>query len=172
MQRDARGFGLAGAVGALVVGFGLVVGCSSTIEGTAQQNDVQAAEYAAEVTSSSMAASSSRAAAVVDNACTAFFEQAATSVDSYNAFIEAANESALDLDAKAADAANALRGAADLATAKAGDLPTDLAGLFDDYANTYRDLAGAVDAGTFGEELNELAQRGDDIKDAIGTECP
>lgn len=171
MQRDTRGFGLAGAVGALAVGIAVIAGCSSTIEGTAQQNDVQAAEYAAEVTSSSIAASKSRAAAMLDEACSAFFERSDATVGTYNAFIDAANADAPDVDAKATEAANALRSAAEVAAEEAGTLPTPLAGLFDDYADTYRELAGAIAAGRFGADLNDLAHRGDDIKDAIGVEC-
>lgn len=171
MQRVTRGAGLVGAMGALVVGFGLIAGCSAAVEGTPRPNDAQAAEYAAEVTSSAAAASSSRAAAQVDQACSALFEQAAAAVDPYNAFIDAANVEAPDVDEKAAAAATAYRDAADAARDDAADVPPELAALFDDYAAIYSDLADAVESDKKGDALNVLADRGYDIKNAIAAEC-
>lgn len=171
-----RGLGVARTVGAVAVGVALIAGCSTAVDGTPRQNDADASEYAAEVTSSSAAASSSKAAAdaqaVVDEACSAFYQESNTAVDTYNLFIDAANADAPDTKAKASEAAVALRTAADVASGEAAKVPPELAGLLTDYANTYRDLAGAVDGGQTGDALNDLAHRGDDIKDAIGAECP
>ncbi|NLE81151.1 MAG: hypothetical protein GX610_16520 [Rhodococcus sp.] len=171
MQRVTRGAGLVGATGALVVGFGLIAGCSAAVEGTPRPNDVQAEEYAAEVTSSAAAASSSRAAAQVDQACSTLFDQAAAAVDPYNAFIEAANQEAPDVDEKAAVAVEAYRDAADSARDDAGDVPPELAALFDDYVSIYSDLADAVESGKKGDFLNVLSDRGYDVKNAIAAEC-
>lgn len=169
-------FGVAASAGAVLAGFALISGCSTVVDGMPRQNDADASEYAAEATSSSAAASSSKAAAdaqaVVNDACSEFYERSNTAVDQYNLFIDAANGDAPDTDAKASEAAGALRSAADVAGGQAAKVPPELARLFTDYANTYRDLAGAVDGGQTGDALNDLAHRGDDIKDAIGAECP
>ncbi|RZL70076.1 MAG: hypothetical protein EOP32_42005 [Rhodococcus sp. (in: high G+C Gram-positive bacteria)] len=176
MRTSTCRWGLASAAAAAIVGAGVIAGCGSAIEGTAQQNDSQAAEYAAEATSSSVAASSSQKAAAereeLVTQCTMFVTRAGETIDSYNAFIDAANADAADTGAKASAAAVALRAAADGASTSIPSLPAELTGLLTDYANNYRDLAAAVDSGQRGDNLNTLASRGDELSDSIRAACP
>ncbi|KAF0961409.1 MULTISPECIES: hypothetical protein [unclassified Rhodococcus (in: high G+C Gram-positive bacteria)] len=176
MRTSSRRWGLLSAAAAAIVGVGVIAGCGAAIEGTAQQNDSQAAEYAAEATSSSVAASSSQKAAAEREAlveqCTMFVTRAGETIDTYNTFIDAANAEAADTGAKASAAAAALRSAADGANAATPALPPDLTGLLTDYANNYRELAAAVDGGQRGDILNTLASRGDELSDSIRAACP
>jgi hypothetical protein len=122
------------------------------------------------------AASSSQKAAdelaALEAECALFLTRAGDTIDSYNAFIDAANTDAADAGAKAAQAVGALRSAADRAEEAGPALPPDLAGLFVDYAATYRDLASAVESGERGDYLNTLAGRGDELRDSIRAACP
>ncbi len=175
MRAGTERAALLGAAAA-VIGLALVVGCSAPVEGHPQENRAQAAEYAAEVTSSMAAASSSQKAAdelaALEAECALFLTRAGDTIDSYNAFIDAANTDAADAGAKAAQAVGALRSAADRAEEAGPALPPDLAGLFVDYAATYRDLASAVESGERGDYLNTLAGRGDELRDSIRAACP
>ncbi|MEU8896458.1 hypothetical protein [Nocardia sp. NPDC048505] len=147
MRRLERA-GLAATAAATAIGIIFLGACSQQISGSAQANQTELASYTSEVTassiSSSIAASSSKAAAVasaIEAACDTFAAVTAKSIASFNAYIDAGESNAADVDAKATDAVNTLRSGATELTAKlAPELPPRIA----DPLRTYRDDSNTV----------------------------
>ncbi|GAB2643751.1 hypothetical protein [Nocardia goodfellowii] len=147
MRRLERA-GLAAAAAATATGIIFLGACAKQIDGAAEANQTDLASYTSEVTassiSSSIAASSSKAAAAeaaIETACETFAEVTSKSITSFNAYIAAGEADAPDVDAKATDAVNTLRGGATELTAQlSADLPSRIA----DPLRVYRDDSNVV----------------------------
>ncbi|MEU1984270.1 hypothetical protein [Nocardia sp. NPDC019395] len=165
---------LAAAATALVAG-GFIAACSNTVTGTAEVNQSELQLYTSEVKSSSVAASSSRAAAAADAAtevCDALRDRNNPAVDAFNAYIDASDHKAPDLEPKKGAAITALRGAADgIDDALNPDVPNDVSVPLRTYRDNLRSLADLLERNASIDEVNGQIDTFNADKDAAFDAC-
>lgn len=166
---------IAVSFGAIGVGLATIAACSQVDAGTAVPNSVQAEQYQAEVTSSSVAASSSKAAEVaLDRAISTCLEGTKRSKDDvavFNSFIVAGNNGDSDVEQTRRAAVTSSKATADWLDGAAGGLPPRLGQLFSDLARNLRTSAEVVNRNHSAEEINSISKAGNLIRDQIGDEC-
>ncbi|TQM30606.1 hypothetical protein [Nocardia bhagyanarayanae] len=174
MRRLERA-GLAAAAAATATGIMLIGACSTQVTGNPQVNQTELAAYASEVAASSAAASSSRAAAVeraAGAACDAFAAANESSVDSFNAYIDASNNNAPDADAKANDAVNTLRtNARNVDQKLTRDVPPDVASSLRSYRDDTNNLADLLERRVDVDTLNDAIDQFNETKNAAREVC-
>ncbi|MCP2291078.1 hypothetical protein ACFYT3_12010 [Nocardia amikacinitolerans] len=174
MRRLERG-GLAAAAAATATGIIFIGACSTQVTGNPQVNQTELAAYTSEVAASSAAASSSRAAAVAraaGAACDAFAAANESSVDSFNAYIDASNNNAPDADAKANDAVNTLRtNARNVDQKLTRDVPPDVASSLRSYRDDTNNLADLLERRVDVDTLNDAIDQFNETKNAAREVC-
>ncbi|MGA6208122.1 hypothetical protein [Nocardia testacea] len=173
MRRLERA-GLATAVTALIAG-GFIAACSNTVTGTAQVNQSELQLYTSEVKSSSAAASSSRAAAAAAAAtdvCEALRDNNNPAVDAFNAYIDASDAKAPDLEPKKQAAITALRDTANKIDQNLNpDVPNDVSAPMRTYRDNLRSLADLLERNASVEEVNGQIDTFNADKDAAFDAC-
>lgn len=169
MRRLERA-GLATAVTALIAG-GFIAACSNTVTGTAQVNQSELQLYTSEVKSSSAAASSSRAAAATD-VCEALRDNNNPAVDAFNAYIDASDAKAPDLEPKKQAAITALRDTANKIDQNLNpDVPGDVSTPMRTYRENLKSLADLLERNASVEEVNGQIDAFNADKDAAFDAC-
>ncbi|MBF6210736.1 hypothetical protein IU433_09445 [Nocardia puris] len=174
MRRLERA-GLTATVAATATGLIFLGACAEQVTGTPEVNQADLAAYASEVTSSSVAASSSRAAAAAraaESACETFGTANESSVDTFNAYIDAGNNNAPDVEAKANAAVETLRAnAQEVDEAITRDLPSDLSDKLTAYRDDTNALADTLEQRADVDTLNAAIDTFNDTKDALREAC-
>lgn len=171
MGRGARlklaGSGLGGAAAIAMV----VVGCTSVTGGTAQVDSEAAPDYRASVSASVEASSASSAAReserqaslttrAVHTVCEDLSTSSVDAVDAVNVYIEAVNNNAPDVDAKAGPAVDALNRSADLVSSGISDaLSPDLSGALTEWVEAVRAVAAAISGNAAPDVFNAASER-------------
>lgn len=167
--------GLIAAVAATASGLLLIGACSQQIAGRAQVDQTELAAYASEVAASSAAASSSRAAAIeraAGAACDAFAAANDTSVDTFNAYIDAGNNNAPDAESKADAAVRALRdGARSVDQKLTRDVPAAVAEPLRAYRDDTNALADTLERRADVDTLNAAIDKFNATKDGARDAC-
>ncbi|MGI5223236.1 hypothetical protein [Nocardia sp. CA-290969] len=173
MRRLERA-GLAAAAAALVAG-GFITACSSTVSGTAEVNQGELQLYKSEVTSSSAAASSSRAAAAAAAAtdvCEALRDHNNPAVDAFNAYIDASDSKAPDVEPKKGAAITALRDTASKIDDELNpDVPNEVSTPMRTYRDNLNNLADLLERNASVEEVNGQIDTFNADKDAAFDAC-
>ncbi|MEU4316092.1 hypothetical protein [Nocardia sp. NPDC024068] len=173
MRRFERA-SLAAAVTALVAG-GFLAACSNTVTGTAEVNRSELQLYTSEVQSSSAAASSSRAAAAsaaATDVCEALRDNNNPAVDAFNAYIDASDSKAPDLEPKKQAAMTALRNTADMIDGELNpDVPNDVSTPMRTYRDNLRSLADLLERNASVDEVNGQIDTFNADKDAAFDSC-
>lgn len=166
--------GLAAALTALVAG-GFLAACSTTVTGTAEVNQSELQLYTSEVKSSSAAASSSRAAAAdaaATDVCEALRDHNNPAVDAFNAYIDASDSKAPDLEAKKGAAITALRDTAGKIDEQLSpDVPNDVSVPMRTYRNNLKTLADLLERNASVDEINGQIDSFNGDKDAAFDAC-
>ncbi|MET8777664.1 hypothetical protein ABZV58_21890 [Nocardia sp. NPDC004654] len=166
---------LAAAAAATASGIILIGACSTQVTGNPQVNQTELAAYTSEVAASSAAASSSRAAAAeraAGAACDAFAAANESSVDSFNAYIDASNNNAPDAEAKANDAVNTLRtNARNVDQKLTRDVPPDVASSLRSYRDDTNNLADLLERRVDVDTLNDAIDQFNGTKNAAREVC-
>lgn len=174
MRRLERA-GLAAAAAATASGIIFIGACSTQVTGNPQVNQTELAAYTSEVAASSAAASSSRAAAAeraAGAACDAFAAANESSVDSFNAYIDASNNNAPDAEAKANDAVNTLRtNARNVDQKLTRDVPPDVASSLRSYRDDTNNLADLLERRVDVDTLNDAIDQFNGTKNAAREVC-
>lgn len=169
-----RRHGFLMAIGAVTMGSVMIVGCSKGIEGAARPNEVQAAAYQSEVTSSVAAASSSKAAAeAAENVfatCEEMLLKSKDDVSAFNAYVDANNNGA-DVAGKAFAAAASSDGLASWLDDVSVGLPAHLSGLFEDLAMNLRSIVRVIKRDHSADEINSIIDTTNSIRETIRSEC-
>ncbi|MFE3543576.1 hypothetical protein ACFXK0_11435 [Nocardia sp. NPDC059177] len=167
--------GLGIALAATVTGVIFISACSKQVQGTAEANVTELAQYTSEVAASSAAASSSKAArieAANDTACDGLRAANKSSVTSFNAYIDASNNRAADTDTKATEAVTTLRNnATDLDRKLTSDVISDLSVPLADYRDKTNTLADTLDRRAPTDELNDVIDTFNASKDTAIEVC-
>lgn len=164
------------AVGSLAAAAMIVVGCSSVTEGSAEVDAAEAPVYRASV-SASIEESAERSSAreserqesltteAIHSSCETLSESSVEAITAVNAYVDAFNESAGDIAAKAGPAADALNFSADEVARSISDpLPPELKDAMNAWVDAARGVATAV-VGNYGpDEFNVAITRLNDTK--------
>ncbi|WP_431964739.1 hypothetical protein [Nocardia sp. bgisy134] len=174
MRRLERA-GLTAAAAATATGIIFIGACSTQVTGNPQVDQTELAAYTSEVAASSAAASSSRAAAVeraAGAACDAFAAANESSVDSFNAYIDASNNNAPDANAKATAAVSTLRANARNVDQKlTRDVPTEVANSLRAYRDDTNALADLLDRRVDVDTLNTAIDKFNATKNTAREAC-
>jgi hypothetical protein len=170
--------GLVAAAAATAAGVLTIGACSKQVSGSAEVNETDLAAYTSEVTASSVAASSSRAAAAeraTTNACDTFSTANSSSIDSFNAYIDASNNKGLtdpDTNSKATDAVNTLRnGARTIDSKVTAEVASDVAGTLHSYRDDTNALADTLDRRAPTDTLNAAIDKFNATKNTAVDAC-
>ncbi|WP_280426722.1 hypothetical protein [Nocardia carnea] len=173
MRRFERA-GLAAALTALIAG-GFLAACSNTVTGTAEVNQSELQLYTSEVKSSSAAASSSRAAAAeaaATDVCEALRDHNNPAVDAFNAYIDASDNKAPDVEAKKGAAITALRDTAGKIDEQLSpDVPNDVSAPMRTYRDNLKTLADLLERNASVDEINGQIDSFNGDKDAAFDAC-
>ncbi|MBF6350585.1 hypothetical protein IU448_16410 [Nocardia flavorosea] len=173
MRRFERA-GLAAALTALIAG-GFLAACSNTVSGTAEVNQTELQLYTSEIKSSSAAASSSRAAAAAAAAtdvCEALRDHNNPAVDAFNAYIDASDNNAPDVEAKKGAAITALRDTAGKIDEELSpDVPNDVSAPMRTYRDNLKTLADLLERNASVDEINGEIDSFNGDKDAAFDAC-
>ncbi|MGV9819612.1 hypothetical protein [Nocardia xishanensis] len=174
MRRLERA-GMTAAAAATATGIIFIGACSTQVTGNPQVNQTELAAYTSEVAASSAAASSSRAAAVehaAEAACGAFAAANDSSVDSFNAYIDASNNNAPDANAKATAAVSTLRANARNVDQKLGrDVPPNVASTLRAYRDDTNALADLLERRVDVDTLNAAIDKFNATKNSAREAC-
>jgi hypothetical protein len=154
----------------------IMVGCNSVTSGTPTVDRADAPVYRASVSASaeeSAASSSSRESErqeslttqAIHSSCEALSSSSVDAITAVNYYVEAFNETAADVPAKAAPAIDALNHSADLVAGSVSDtLTPDLRDALNAWVDAARGLATAI-AGNYGmDEFNAAISKVNDTK--------
>ncbi|RJO75852.1 hypothetical protein D5S18_13855 [Nocardia panacis] len=174
-MRGLERAGLLAAAAATAAGIMIIGACSKQVPGNAQVNRADLASYAADVTSSSVAASSSKAASIeraAVTACNAFRDAHEATVNVFNDYIDASNTNAPDQNSKADAAVAALRDTA----GKVGkqltkDVPPDVSGALQTYRDDISALADTLAHRADTDTLNGAIDKFNGTKDRTLAAC-
>jgi len=164
------------AVGSMAAVAGIIVGCTSLTQGTAQIDRADAPAYRASVSASaeeSSASSSSRESErqaslttqAIHSSCEALSSSSVDAITAVNNYVDAFNRNAADAGAKAPPAIDALNHSADLVARSVSDaLRADLRDALNAWVDAARGLATAI-AGNYGpDEFNAAITKLNDTK--------
>ncbi|MFI5719767.1 hypothetical protein [Nocardia sp. NPDC051750] len=165
---------LAAAATVLVAG-GFIAACSNTVTGTAEVNQSELQLYTSEIRSSSAAASSSRAAAAAAAAtdvCETLRDHNNPAVDAFNAYIDASDSKAPDVEAKKGAAITALRDTAGKIDEELNpDVPNEVSTPLRTYRYNLNSLADLLERNASVDEVNGQIDSFNADKDAAFDAC-
>lgn len=161
----------------------VIVGCTSVTRGTAEVDQAAAPDYRASVSSSveeSIAQSSARESerqaslttAAIHTSCEDLSSSSVDAIDAVNTYVEAFNDNAGDVAAKAGPAVDALNISADLVTSGMSDvLSPELRNALGAWAGAARDVAGAITRDAGPDEFNATVSRLNDSREVALNLC-
>lgn len=161
----------------------VIVGCSTVTGGTAAVDPKDAPVYRASVSasievsmSSSAARESERQATLTTKAVHTVCEDLSTSavdaIAAVNAYVEAVNNDAGDVQAKAAPAADALNRSADLVSSGINDaLSAELRTALTEWVDSARAVAAAVTSNVGPDEFNAASSRSNTARENALNRC-
>ncbi|MHC9297167.1 hypothetical protein ACRCUN_32290 [Mycobacterium sp. LTG2003] len=173
----------ASALGGVAVTAMVVVGCTSVTDGTAQVDSEAAPDYRASVSASVEASESSsavreseRQASLTTKAVHTVCEDLSTSsvdaVDAVNVYIEAVNNNAPDVQAKAGPAVDALNRSADLVSSGISEaLSPDLSGALTEWVDAVRAVAAAISGNAGPDVFNAASERSNTARTTALDRC-
>ncbi|WP_422750186.1 hypothetical protein ACN27E_02030 [Mycobacterium sp. WMMD1722] len=168
---------VAAVLGCIAVGAMIVVGCTSVTRGTAEVDRAAAPEYRASVSASveeSIAQSSARESerqaslttAAIHTSCEDLSSSSVDAINAVNAYVDAFNENAADVGARARPAIDALNISADLVSSGNTEvLSPALRAALDGWVGAARDVAGTIQRNAGPVEFNEAINRLNDSKE-------
>lgn len=170
-------------VGSLAAAAMVIVGCSSVTEGTPKVDAAEAPVYRASISSSieeSAALSSSRESErqasltteAIHSSCETLSSSSVDAITAVNAYVDAFNQSAADVPARAGPAIDALNHSADLVARSVSDqLTPELRDALNAWVDAARGVSNAI-AGNYGaEEFNASITRLNDTKTTALNMC-
>lgn len=161
----------------------VIVGCSTVTGGTAQVDPEAAPDYRASVSasidvskSSSAARETERQASLTTRAVHTVCEDLSTStvdaVNAVNAYVEAVNNNAGDVQVKAGPAVDALNRSADLVNSGIADsLSTELRDALTGWVNAARAVATAISSNAGPDQFNAASSRSNTARDDALARC-
>ncbi|MBO0678359.1 hypothetical protein JRC04_12880 [Mycolicibacterium sp. S2-37] len=161
----------------------VIVGCTSVTRGTAEVDRAAAPEYRASVSASiqesivqSSARESERQAslttAAIHTSCEDLSSSSVDAINAVNAYVDAFNENAADVNVRAQPAIDALNISADLVSSGISDvLSPELRSALDAWVRAARDVAGTIARDAGPDEFNEAINRLNDSKEVALELC-
>lgn len=170
-------------VGSMAAAAMVIVGCTSVTQGTAEIDRADAPVYRASVSASieeSAASSSSRESErqaslttqAIHTSCEALSSSSVDAITAVNNYVDAFNQNAADVGAKAGPAIDALNHSADVVARSVSDaLAPDLRDALNAWVDAARGLATAI-AGNYGpDEFNAAVTELNDTKTSALNLC-
>jgi hypothetical protein len=161
----------------------VIVGCTSVTRGSAEADGAAVPQYRASVSASieeSIAQSSARESerqaslttAAIHTACEDLSSSSVDAINAVNAYVDAFNDNAADVNVRARPAIDALNISADLVSSGTSDvLSPELRSALDAWVGAARDLAGTIERDAGPEEFNTAVNRLNDSKEVALELC-